>query len=308
MMILANVEGCVGVDPAREALSQRLTALDAVEQGIRAVEADPTVRTVGFGGAPNLLGEVECDAAIMDGHTMQAGAVGALKGYMHAVSAARQVMERLPHTFLVGEGAARFCKEIGAEETEMLSDEAASQHERWLERHVPAEKRQEWPPDALSDYAWISGRGHVDRGTTLFLVIDEQGNLAAGTSTSGWARKYPGRIGDTPIIGAGLFVDNRYGACACTHIGEMALRAATSHSVISYMKHGASVEDACREAGRDLERLQGGLLGPVVIHAIDARGTPFVLATKKVPENIIYYHWRSGEHNVESERPVIADR
>jgi L-asparaginase / beta-aspartyl-peptidase len=124
MMILANCEGEVGMAAARAVLARGGAALDAVEAGIRVVEADDSVVTVGRGGAPDLLGVVSCDAAVMEGATGRAGAVGNLRGFLHAVSIARLVMERLPHVLLVSEGAERFAREIGAEPAEMLTSEA----------------------------------------------------------------------------------------------------------------------------------------------------------------------------------------
>jgi L-asparaginase len=306
MMLLANGEGRSGVEAARTALLEHATALDAVERGIRAVEANPSVHSVGLGGAPNLEGEVECDAAIMEGETLQAGAVGALKGCLHAISAARKVMEHLPHNFLVGDGAARFCQEVGIEEADMLTGEAAAKHKHWIEKHVPPALRATWPDVPLADFAWESARGHARRGTTIFLAIDEHGNIAGGTSTSGWARKYPGRLGDTPIVGAGLYVDNRYGACACTHTGEMTIRAATAHSVVQSLRSGGSVEDACRHAASDLAYLRGGCLGPVVIHAINNLGNPCVVATEAMPDDIVYYHWRFGASEFEVQKPSVV--
>ena len=306
MMLLVNREGRSGVEAARTALLRHSTALDAVERGIRDVEADPEIHSVGLGGAPNLQGEIECDAAIMDGETLQAGAVGALKGYLHAISAARKVMERLPHNFLVGEGAARFCREIGAEEAVMLTNEAAAAHKRWIEKHVPPDLLPDWPETPLAEFSWAATAGHAHRGTTIFLAIDEQGNIAGGSSTSGWARKYPGRLGDTPIIGAGLYVDNRYGACACTHTGEMAIRAATAHSVVQFLRNGDSIEDACRRAALDLAYLKGGCLGPVVIHAINNLGIPCVVTTEELPDDIAYYHWTLGASDFEILKPSVV--
>jgi L-asparaginase len=304
-MLLANGEGRSGVEEARAALLEHATALDAVERGVRAVEADPAIHSVGLGGAPNLAGEVECDAAIMDGETLQTGSVGALKEYLHAISAARKVMERLPHNFLVGDGAARFCREIGAQEANMLTREAAAKHEHWIEKHVPPALRPCWPDTPLADFAWSSARGHARRGTTIFLAIDEKGNIAGGASTSGWARKYPGRLGDSPFIGAGLYVDNRYGACACTHTGEMTIRAATAHSVVQFLRNGDSIEDACLRAARDLAHLRGGCLGPVVIHAINNLGIPCVVTTETLPDDILYYHWSFGASDFEVLKPVV---
>jgi L-asparaginase len=292
MVILTNCEGGAGMSAARATLEQGGSALAAVEQGIRVVEADVSIRSVGRGGAPNLLGEMECDAAIMDGRTLLAGSVGALKDYLHAISVARAVMERLPHVMLVAEGAARFAREIGAEVADLLTAEARRDHEQWLSTHVAPDVLRRWPDVPLAPYAWESGKDYASGGTVVFLVRDRQGDNAAGTSTSGWARCYPGRLGDSPIIGAGLYADRRFGACGCTHVGEMTIRAATSRSVVQYMKTGSSVLEACQEAIRDLADLQGGELGPVVIHALDFYGNPCVLATHELGKLSSYWHWQ----------------
>lgn len=265
-VILANHEGLCGAETAAARLADGVSALEAVEAGIRQVEDEVSVRTVGYGGAPNLLGVMECDAGIMDGTTLQAGAVGAVPGVRHPVSLARQVMERLPHILLVGEGASRFAAEIGAETRDMLSPEAAADYQAWLEK-IGGISGQ-----ALAPLTWPGARPDIARGTTIYLARDRAGRFSAATSTSGWAYKYPGRLGDSPVIGAGFYADDRYGAAACTHTGEMTQRCATSRSVVLYMKKGASVAEACREAAEDLAHLQGGYLGPVVIHAMDRDG------------------------------------
>jgi L-asparaginase len=276
---------------AQQIVTQGGSALDAVEQAIRVVEADVTVDSVGRGGSPNLLGEMECDAAIMDGKTRLAGSVGALKDYIHTISVARAVMDRLPHIMLVGDGAHRFAQEIGAEKAEMLTAEARAKHEKWLKENVPIEMLKNWPNVPLAEYAWLSGKDYAAGGTVVFLVRDAKGNISAGTSTSGWARSYPGRLGDSPIIGAGLYADNRYGACGCTHIGEMVIRAGTARSVVLLMKKGASIDDACFEAMEDLLQLQGGELGPVVIHAFDPKGGIFVLSSHDLGIKSSFYYW-----------------
>ncbi len=294
MMLLVNGEGRAGVEPAWQALAAGATALDAIERGIRAVEADTSIDTVGLGGIPKLHGEVECDAGIMDGATLQAGAVGAMTGFLHAISVARQVMERLPHVLLVGEGAARFAREIDAEAAEMLTPAAHQQHQQWLATHVPATARDAWPDVPLTDHAWAGGDDDHAGGTTTLLAIDAAGNLAAGASTSGWAESYPGRLGDSAIIGAGLYADNRYGACGCTHTGEMTIRAGTARAVVLYMQTGATVHEACHQAMRDLRTLRGGYQGPVMIHAIDRQGTACVLSTDELGDVLSYFHWSAG--------------
>jgi len=302
MIILTNGEGKIGFKPAVDTLQAGKSALDAVEIGIREVERDPAIRSVGRGGHPNLLGEVECDAAIIDGATRQAGAIGGQRGYLHAISTARHVMDKLPHVFITGQGTALFSRESGGEPAEMLTEQSAMEHETWLDNQVASHLRNNWPESGLKSdlagYVWRSGEDLTARGTTIYLAIDNQGHIAAGASTSGWARKYPGRIGDSSVIGAGLYADDRYGACGCTHTGEMTIRACTARSVVLYMKKGATVVEACHEALIDLTDLRGGYLGPVAIHAIDHRGTPFVLGTHDLDREIFYCFWddKSGRY------------
>ena len=133
----------------------------------------------------------------------------------------------------------------------------------------------------------------VGRDTTVFLAHDAAGNICCGTSTSGWGWKYPGRLGDSPIVGAGCYADTRYGAAACTGAGEMTIRCGTARSVVLYMKRGASVADAVLEAAEDMRALQGGLLSRVTIHAIDTRGNHKVVAVNGAGDNV-YWLW-SGD-------------
>lgn len=302
-VVLANGEGGVGVQTAVDKILSGGTALDAIEAGIRVVELDPSVRTVGFGGAPNVLGDMEFDASIMCGASLRSGAVGALKNYFHAISVARQVMERTPHVMLVGEGAALFAAEIGERKGEVLSDLAKIEYERWIREHVPADLIAHWPNVPLSPVLWPSANPETARGTTCFLARANDQNWGGGVSTSGWAYKHPGRLGDSPIIGAGMYVDNRYGAAACTHTGEMTIRAGTSRAIIAYLKKGASSEEACREALDDLRCLKGGHLGPVVVHVIDREGTPFV-ASIGLQDSTPFWFWREGMDKVECRQAV----
>jgi beta-aspartyl-peptidase (threonine type) len=304
MMVLANDVARNGIGIARRALQEGRSALDAVEFGIRDIEADTTVESVGLGGSPNILGRMECDAAIMDGSNQMAGSVGALGDYLHAISVARKVMELLPHVMLTGAGADRFAREIRAEERVMLTAKAKARYEEWLVANVPAEARATLDTVPLAEYVRGSAKGYVS-GTTVFLAIDSQGRMAGGTSTSGWANSYPGRLGDSPIIGAGLYVDQRFGACGCTHIGEMTIRCATARSVVLYLKNGASVQEACAEAIRDLRGLKGGTLGPVIVHAIDCRGNPCVMCNQELPSGFSYYFWRDGLAEIEQDRMTV---
>lgn len=303
-VILANGDGGVGLEAARKAVLAGKSPLDALEAGIRVVESNPSVRSVGFGGAPNVKGQMELEASIMCGATLRTGAVGALRDYLHAISVARQVMERTPHVMLVGEGAALFAAELGEQRSNLLSDEASQDYRKWVKEHVPAEMLAAWPDVPLAKMLWPSADPRTAHGTTCFLVRSATGNLAGGISTSGWAYKHPGRIGDSAIIGAGLYADNRFGAAACTHTGEMTIRSSTSRSVVLYMKKGATVKEACHEALNDLRALKGGHFGPVVIHALDALGNPYVLSTGNDGE-VPFWFWRDGMEMIDCRRPVI---
>ncbi len=199
-VVLSNDQGGVGIQTTIDTLMNKGSALDAVEAGIRVVELDPRVRSVGFGGAPNILGQMECDASIMCGASLRTGAVGALKNYFHAISVARQVMERTPHVMLVGEGAETFAAEIGEKKGNLLSEEAKADYENWLKNHVPPAVLSKWPDVPLASLVLPSADVGTAHGTTVFLVRTNDGNLAGGVSTSGWAYKHPGRLGDSPII------------------------------------------------------------------------------------------------------------
>ncbi len=244
MILVTNNEGTLGVPTTARLLAEGQGGLDAIEAGIRLIEADERVRTVGRGGWPNLLGEVELDACLMDGTTLRSGAVGALKGFLHPVSVAREVMRRLPHELLVGDGAARFAHEIGATTAENLTPDSARAWQAWFDAELTPAQKQAWPDTDLINLCRHAIDPETGRDTTVFLAHDQSGIICSGTSTSGWGWKYPGRLGDSPIIGAGSYADTRYGAAACTGAGEMTIRCGTARSIVLYLKRGASVADA----------------------------------------------------------------
>jgi len=241
------------------------TALDAVEACARIVEADPADDTVGYGGLPNVLGVVELDASIVDGTTHAAGSVAALTGYLHPITVARAVMERLPHVMLVGAGAARFAAEIGAEAGELLTRES---REKWVERlrdagHTPASiARAAALGPVVADMV-------TERGTVNFVAIDARGNIASAVTTSGWGFKYPGRVGDSPIIGAGHYSDTRFGGAACTGFGELAMRNVTAKTAVDRLARGESAAAVAEEAIADANALvsHGSRLNIVVLAA-----------------------------------------
>jgi beta-aspartyl-peptidase (threonine type) len=238
------------------------------------VEADVEEHSVGVGGWPNVVGEVELDASIMDGRDRSTGAVGALRGFPHPISVARRVMEQLPHVFLVGQGAADFAKEMGFTQEEILTDIAAKE---WIERvqvNVPIDRipdllhRREMAP-------WVNLAKDPQRihGTINVIAVDSRGDIASGVSTSGWFWKYPGRLGDSPIIGAGNYCDNRYGAAACIGHGELAIRAGTARTVVLLLQMGVPLLEACRQAMLDLPVAPGEKDGSFMsIVAIDNDG------------------------------------
>ena len=283
MLIVASHNGAIGMRPAMAALRDGASAMDAVEVGTRLVEANPDEHSVGYNGYPNILGELELDASIMDGRTLDSGAVAAMRGFPYAISVARQVMERkLPHVLLAGEGAERFAREIGAEAWgEMLSDEV---RQLWRGRltTLGTDQAAATLPEGtpLLDLVKVATDPERVGSTVNFLAIDSAGDICSGVSTSGWAWKYPGRIGDSPIIGAGNYADNRYGACCCTGMGEMAIRAGTARSVVLYLKMGMTLAEAAHTAMRDLRDLGGDYIGHMNLIALDRHGEHIGLSSE----------------------------
>lgn len=214
---------------AWEILSQGGYALDAVEAGVRITEADENNTTVGIGGAPDRDGFVTLDACIMD-EKGRCGAVAFLENIAHPISVARKVMENTPHIMLVGEGALKFAREMGFEEVNLLTEKSEKAWKSWLEK---------------AEYKPIINVENHD--TIGMLAIDAAGRLAGACTTSGAAYKMRGRVGDSPIIGAGLFVDADAGAATATGLGEEMIRNAGSAMVVEAMRRGASPYEACRE-------------------------------------------------------------
>ena len=294
MILVANSEGAPGVGRTAEMLAQGLGGLDAIEQGIRLVEADPSIRTVGLGGWANLIGEVELDGAIMDGVSLRTGAVGGIQGFAHPISIARQLLERLPHELLIGAGAERFANEIGAERAENLIPDSERAWRQWFEENVSGEAQENWPDTPLADFCQHAIDPELGKDTTVYLALDSRKEIMSGVSTSGWAYKYPGRLGDSPLIGAGSYADARYGAAACTGTGEMAIRAGSARAIVLYMKMGMSVADAVLEAVADLRGLKGGLIQRLTLHAIDKNGEHKVVAVN-AEQQLTYWLWREGD-------------
>lgn len=297
MIVVASGNGGVGMDAAWDVLAAGGSALDAVEAGTRLVEDEPTDHTVGYSGYPNLLGEVELDASIMDGTARTAGAVGALRGYRAAVTVARAVMERLPHVLVVGEGAARLAAELGLEAENLLTPEVERTWRDGIEAKLPDDGSV--AATMLSQVASLAADPERAAGTVNFLAVDRRGCMASAVSTSGWAWKYPGRLGDSPIIGAGNYCDTRYGAAACTGFGELAIRAGTARSIVASLAAGVGLDDACATAMHDLTTL-GVSDEQLIMHlvALDAAGNHAGYTTRKGFPYVVRTEAMSGYETV----------
>ena len=226
---------------AMDVLNDNGTALDAVEAGVRVTEADPSSQSVGLGGRPDQDGHVTLDACIMnsDGN---AGSVAFLRDIKHPISVARKVMEQTDHVMLVGEGAKRFALENGFQEENLLTDKSK---EEWLQWKRDNSIKDSWGPNDEHD-------------TISTLARDNKGNLSGACTTSGLAYKLHGRVGDSPIIGAGMFVDNEIGAVGATGKGEEFIKTCGSFLVVELMRQGYSAMDACEEAVKRIIRKQNG--------------------------------------------------
>lgn len=299
MLLLANYEGRSGTDLAAQLLSQGGNGLRAIIEGIKIIEANPDIHTVGMSSWPNILGELQLDASVMDGNTRRTGSVGALRGFLNPVEVAYRIMTDLHHEILVGDGAERFAREIGAITNKNETDLSINAWHKHLETVLTPQQKTEFPNTRLLDIKSEAIDPEKMFDTTVYLSIDKEQRISSATSTSGWGWKYPGRLGDSPIIGAGSYADSRYGACACTHTGEMTIRAGTARSVVLYLKMGLSVADAVYEAARDLADLESGYLAEVTIHAIDKHGNYKVVGLNS-SEEIRYVVWHP-----QLEKPII---
>jgi L-asparaginase len=289
-MLLANAEAWPGFDTTVELLKQGGASIESMVSGIAKVEREAKVRSVGYGGWPNMLGEMEFDAGVMDGTTRQVGAVGAVPAILPVSALAHEVMKHLPHVMLTGAGARRFATERGFAVDEVLHPD--SQRVWWerLQKEMSPDQLAGFPDIPLAPLSHAITDPERVRDTTVFLGRDAGDNIGVVTSTSGWAWKYPGRLGDSPIPGAGFYADSRYGAAACTHTGEMTMRCGTSRSIVLAMRLGHTLEDAIKLAVEELSELKTGFLAGVVIHAIDAKGHHQVL-NYRCDEEIRYWYW-----------------
>lgn len=244
--------GLAANQSAWEVLKVGGDALDAVEKGVMVTEADLSNRSVGIGGRPDRSGHVTLDACIMD-QDSNCGSVACLEGIAHPISVARAVMERTQHVMLVGDGAKEFAIQEGFLKAKMPIKEVKQDWKAWKKEEAEKSKKPVI--------------NHENHDTIGLLAMDAKGNICGACTTSGWAYKLPGRVGDSPIIGAGLFIDNEIGGACATGLGEAIIRIAGSHTVVELMRQGHSPADACRLAveriiakHKDLTGLQCGFI------------------------------------------------
>ncbi len=219
-------------------LSKGGRALDAVEAGVKIPEADPHNQSVGLGGRPDRDGRVTLDACIMDENS-RCGSVAGMEHIVHAISVARLVMEKTPHVMIVGDGALQLALANGFKKENLLTDKSKQEWKEWL-------KTSKYEPQKNIENVLPGGEKNHD--TIGMVAMDSNGNLSGACTTSGMAYKMHGRVGDSPIIGAGLYVDNEIGAATSTGVGEEVIRIVGSHLVVELMRQGLAPEAACKKA------------------------------------------------------------
>lgn len=269
-LVIASANGLGACARAMELLKSGADTLDAVIAGVNINEEDPNDTTVGYGGLPNEEGVVELDSSVMHGPTRRCGAVACLRGIKTPSKVARTVMEQTDHILLVGEGALRFAKAHGFKEEDLLTEKArlawmvwkqslrdASGHNNWTPglSSPPATLKSRFPQADEATLAW-AWRAAMDppTGTVNCLALNPKGEMSGVTTTSGLAWKIPGRVGDSPIIGAGLYIDQDVGAAGSTGRGEENIRIAGAHTMVENMRHGMSPKEAVLDALKRIAR------------------------------------------------------
>jgi isoaspartyl peptidase/L-asparaginase-like protein (Ntn-hydrolase superfamily) len=262
--IIGSARSDVGLPAGMDVLASGGHALDAVEAALRVCEDNLDDHYVGTGGLPNARGEVELDASLMVGSTRAFGAVAAIRGFPHPISVARAVLTHLPqHCLLVGEGAEYFAEEQGFERGELLTAESKRLYREALDAAAPVSDQLGHRTTPANDEYRTFALELVRRfqphdgpwGTVDVLALDSHGELVVGVSTSGFPWKYPGRVGDSALPGAGNYCDVRYGGAACTGRGETTMRAVSAKRVVDSLAQGADPSTACREMLADAATL-----------------------------------------------------
>ena len=246
-VVIASANGLAAISRAMELIKAGLDPLDAAIAGVAIVEADPNDHSVGLGGIPNEDGVVELDAAVMHGPTHGAGAVASIRNILHPAAVARLVMKRTRHCLLVGDGALRFARAHGFPEVDLLTDDARKVWLRWRETRGQAD---DWlpAPEGEVEPAVLEALKARITGTIHCSALDTHGDLGCVTTTSGLAYKIPGRVGDSPIFGAGLFLDNAVASAGSTGVGEVNLANCTSFLIVENVRRGMAIKDALIDA------------------------------------------------------------
>ncbi|MBC7926996.1 MAG: N(4)-(beta-N-acetylglucosaminyl)-L-asparaginase [Bryobacteraceae bacterium] len=278
-IVISSANGLAACDKALSVIQSGGDTLDAVVAGVTIVENDPEDNSVGYGGLPNELGVVELDASVMHGPTRRAGSVASVQNIKNPAKLAKMVMEQTDHIMLVGRGALDFAKTWGFSEENLLTEKSrlawlvwkqslrdAGGHNNWTDgldapvegskpNGVPTAVLQQFPntdPELLA-WAWEVARTPIT-GTINCLGLNKKGEMSGVTTTSGLSWKIPGRVGDSPIIGAGLYVDQEVGGAGSTGRGEENIRIAGAHTIVENMRHGMSPKDACLDALKRIAR------------------------------------------------------
>ena len=271
--------GKPAVDRAAEVFHAGGSLLDAVEKGINVPEDDPKITSVGYGGLPNAEGKVELDAALMDGTRRRAGAVCALHSIKNPISVARQVLEKTRHTTMAGEGAFEFALKMGFTPTQLLTPASL---QKWLD----------WKNNPQHETFW---RDPANHDTIGFVAADGQGHVVSGCSTSGLAWKIPGRVGDSPLVGCGVYADDNVGAASATGDGDLMTNYCTSVSIVHNMARGASPQEACADLLRHMVRtVPENRSAFVCVIAMNSRGEIGAASMNAEPK-FQYAVWRNGE-------------
>lgn len=266
--------GRIAVETAWKLLAQGNSALDAAVAGAQAVEDDPSVRSVGYGGIGNAIGAVSLDACLMDGKTLNCGAVAGVENIRHAAALARKVMEKTPHVFLVGEGAKWFALQNGFPLETLHAPESVAE---WHAKR-PKETKPLTHPGSKE-----LGEPPKSHDTVTVLALDKDGNLGGVCTTSGLSHKMPGRVGDSPLIGAGLYVDNFAGAAGATGVGEEIIRVTGSFFITEQIRAGKSAQEACEAAVMRVNEVavrRGVHPAVVCFLALDPKGRPGAACTQ----------------------------
>ncbi|MBD3413867.1 MAG: asparaginase [Candidatus Aminicenantes bacterium] len=241
-VVIASANGLRATEKAMKMMRQGKDSLDSVIAGVNIIESDPEDITVGYGGLPNEEGVVELDSSVMHGPSHNAGAVASLRHIKNPSKVARLVMERTAHALLVGEGALKFALSHGFKKENLLTEKS---RKIWLKKKESLSDKDFWYPPPVEIKKSDPHALLESHGTINCCALDVQGQLAGVTTTSGFFYKIPGRVGDSPLIGAGLYVDNNVGAAGSTGFGEANILTCGSYSVVEFMRQGHGPEQAC---------------------------------------------------------------